>query len=104
METTGMGAPFCGFDCEAPEAPGWKPGQSRPPSTVGFPPGRRDGKLRNGTGPCLFSALSRCGGVGDALVELPGALSELGAELRANGWDLALEGVAAGWRDDGLGS
>jgi diguanylate cyclase (GGDEF)-like protein len=38
--------------------------------------------------------------VGDALVELPGALSELGAELRANGWELALEVIEEGLTDD----
>jgi diguanylate cyclase (GGDEF)-like protein len=38
--------------------------------------------------------------VGDVLVELPGALSELGAELRANGWELALEVIEEGLTDD----
>ena len=38
--------------------------------------------------------------MGDALVELPGALSELGAELRANGWELALEVIEEGLTDD----
>jgi diguanylate cyclase (GGDEF)-like protein len=38
--------------------------------------------------------------VGDVLVELPGALSALGAELRSNGWELALEVVEEGLTDD----
>jgi diguanylate cyclase (GGDEF)-like protein len=38
--------------------------------------------------------------VGDVLAELPGALSALGAELRANGWELALEVVEEGLTDD----
>jgi diguanylate cyclase (GGDEF)-like protein len=38
--------------------------------------------------------------VGDLLVELPGALSVLGAELRANGWELALEAIEEGMADD----
>jgi len=38
--------------------------------------------------------------VGDVLAELPGALSALGAELRANGWELALEMVEEGLTDD----
>jgi diguanylate cyclase (GGDEF)-like protein len=38
--------------------------------------------------------------VGDVLVELPGALSALGADLRANGWELALEVVEEGLTDD----
>ena len=38
--------------------------------------------------------------MGDVLAELPGALSALGAELRANGWELALEMVEEGLTDD----
>jgi diguanylate cyclase (GGDEF)-like protein len=38
--------------------------------------------------------------VGDALVEVLSALSELGAELRANGWELALEAIEEGLTDD----
>jgi diguanylate cyclase (GGDEF)-like protein len=38
--------------------------------------------------------------VGDVLVELPGALSGLGADLRANGWELALEVIEEGLTDD----
>lgn len=38
--------------------------------------------------------------MGDVLVELPGAFSVLGAELRANGWELALEVVEEGLADD----
>jgi diguanylate cyclase (GGDEF)-like protein len=38
--------------------------------------------------------------VGDVLVELPGALSALGADLRANGWELALEVVEEGLTED----
>jgi diguanylate cyclase (GGDEF)-like protein len=38
--------------------------------------------------------------VGDVLAELPGTLSALGAELRANGWELALEVVEEGLTDD----
>jgi diguanylate cyclase (GGDEF)-like protein len=38
--------------------------------------------------------------VGDVLVELPGALSALGADLRANGWELALEVIDEGLTDD----
>jgi diguanylate cyclase (GGDEF)-like protein len=38
--------------------------------------------------------------VGDVLVELPGALSALGAELRANGWELALEVIEEGLAED----
>jgi len=38
--------------------------------------------------------------VGDALAELPGALSALGADLRAHGWDLSLEVVEEGLTDD----
>jgi diguanylate cyclase (GGDEF)-like protein len=38
--------------------------------------------------------------VGDALVELPGALSALGCELRTNGWELALEVIEEGVTDD----
>jgi diguanylate cyclase (GGDEF)-like protein len=38
--------------------------------------------------------------VGDVLVELPGAWGALGAELRANGWELALEVVDEGLTDD----
>lgn len=38
--------------------------------------------------------------MGDVLAELPGALSALGAELRANGWELALEVVEEGLTDD----
>jgi diguanylate cyclase (GGDEF)-like protein len=38
--------------------------------------------------------------VGDALIELPGALSALGGELRANGWELALEMIEEGMTDD----
>jgi len=42
--------------------------------------------------------------VGEALVELPGALSTLGSELRAGGWELALEVVEEGLTDDVLPS
>jgi diguanylate cyclase (GGDEF)-like protein len=38
--------------------------------------------------------------VGDALVAVPGALSALGTELRANGWELAVEVVEEGLTDD----
>jgi diguanylate cyclase (GGDEF)-like protein len=38
--------------------------------------------------------------VGEVLVELPGALSALGSELRAHGWELALEVVEEGLADD----
>jgi diguanylate cyclase (GGDEF)-like protein len=38
--------------------------------------------------------------VGDVLVELPGALSALGAELRDNGWELALEVIEEGLTED----
>ena len=38
--------------------------------------------------------------MGDLLVELPGALSALGADLRANGWELALEVIEEGLTDD----
>ena len=38
--------------------------------------------------------------MGDALAELPGALSALGADLRAHGWDLSLEVVEEGLTDD----
>jgi diguanylate cyclase (GGDEF)-like protein len=38
--------------------------------------------------------------VGDALVELPGALSALGSELLENGWELALEVIEEGLTDD----
>lgn len=38
--------------------------------------------------------------MGDALVELPGALSALGADLRANGWELAFEVVEEGLAGD----
>src|SRR5689334_12457492 len=38
--------------------------------------------------------------MGDTAVELPSALSALGADLRANGWELALEVVDEGLRDD----
>ena len=38
--------------------------------------------------------------MGDALVEVPGALSALGAELRANSWELALEVIGEGLMDD----
>ncbi len=38
--------------------------------------------------------------MGDVLAELPGALSELGSELRANGWELALEVIEEGLTDD----
>jgi diguanylate cyclase (GGDEF)-like protein len=51
-------------------------------------------------GPCLFPAISRYRAVGDVLVEVPGALTALGAELRANGWELALEVVEEGLVDD----
>lgn len=54
----------------------------------------------DGTGPCLFPAVSRYGAVGDLLVELPGALGALGAELRANGWELSLEVIEEGLADD----
>jgi diguanylate cyclase (GGDEF)-like protein len=42
--------------------------------------------------------------VEDVLVELPGALSALGAELRANGWELALEVIEEGLTDDAVPS
>jgi diguanylate cyclase (GGDEF)-like protein len=38
--------------------------------------------------------------VGNAVVALPGALSALGSELRANGWELALEVIEEGLADD----
>ncbi len=38
--------------------------------------------------------------MGDAVSELPGALSALGADLRAHGWELALEVVEEGLTDD----
>jgi diguanylate cyclase (GGDEF)-like protein len=38
--------------------------------------------------------------VGNVVVALPGALSALGSELRANGWDLALEVIDEGLTDD----
>ena len=38
--------------------------------------------------------------MGDLLVALPGALSGLGADVRANGWELALEVVEEGLTDD----
>jgi diguanylate cyclase (GGDEF)-like protein len=38
--------------------------------------------------------------VGDVVAELPGALSALGAGLRANGWELALEVIEEGLTDD----
>jgi diguanylate cyclase (GGDEF)-like protein len=38
--------------------------------------------------------------VGNVTVALPGALSALGSELRANGWELALEVVEEGLTDD----
>ena len=38
--------------------------------------------------------------MGNVLVALPGALSVLGAELRTNGWELALEVVEEGLTDD----
>ena len=38
--------------------------------------------------------------MGDVVAELPGALSVLGAELRARGWELALEVVEEGLTDD----
>ena len=38
--------------------------------------------------------------MGDAVAELPGALSALGAELRTHGWELALEAVEEGLTDD----
>jgi diguanylate cyclase (GGDEF)-like protein len=38
--------------------------------------------------------------VGDVVVAVPGALSALGSELHANGWDLALEVVEEGLADD----
>jgi diguanylate cyclase (GGDEF)-like protein len=38
--------------------------------------------------------------VGDVLVELPGALSALGADLRGNGWELAVEVVEEGLAED----
>jgi diguanylate cyclase (GGDEF)-like protein len=38
--------------------------------------------------------------VGNAVVALPGALSALGSELRANGWELALEVIQEGLADD----
>ena len=37
-------------------------------------------------------------------MELPAALTELGAELRANGWELALEAVEEGLTDDAVPS
>lgn len=40
------------------------------------------------------------GGRGDLLVELPGALGALGAELRATGWERALEVIEEGLADD----
>jgi diguanylate cyclase (GGDEF)-like protein len=39
-------------------------------------------------------------GVGDVIAELPTALAGLGAELRANGWELALQVVEEGLTDD----
>src|SRR5258706_10763412 len=71
---------------------------------MGFPPGRRDRKHRNGTGPCLFPAILRLGAVADLLLALPGAMSTLGADLRANGWELALEVIDEGLTDDVLPS
>jgi diguanylate cyclase (GGDEF)-like protein len=38
--------------------------------------------------------------VGNAIAEVPTALAALGAELRANGWELALEVVEEGLTDD----
>jgi diguanylate cyclase (GGDEF)-like protein len=38
--------------------------------------------------------------VGDVLVELPGALSALGIDLRGNGWELAVEVVEEGLAED----
>jgi diguanylate cyclase (GGDEF)-like protein len=38
--------------------------------------------------------------VGDVLVELPGALSALGVDLRGNGWELAVEVVEEGLAED----
>jgi diguanylate cyclase (GGDEF)-like protein len=38
--------------------------------------------------------------VGDVVVAVPGALSALGSELHANGWELALEVVEEGLADD----
>jgi diguanylate cyclase (GGDEF)-like protein len=38
--------------------------------------------------------------VGNAAAEVPSALAALGGELRANGWELALEIVEEGLRDD----
>src|SRR6476469_1908855 len=100
METTGMGAPFSGFDCVAPVGPGGSRVETAATVHMGFPACRRDGKHRNGTGPCLFPVNPRYQAVGNVLVELPGALSALGAELRANGWELALEVVEEGLTDD----
>jgi diguanylate cyclase (GGDEF)-like protein len=42
--------------------------------------------------------------VGNVVVALPGALSAVGSELRANGWELALEVVEEGLTDDGVPS
>ncbi|HEV7640023.1 MAG TPA: GGDEF domain-containing protein [Gaiellaceae bacterium] len=42
--------------------------------------------------------------MGDLLVELPGALSVLGADLRANGWELALEAIEEGLGDEAIPS
>jgi diguanylate cyclase (GGDEF)-like protein len=42
--------------------------------------------------------------VGDALAELPGALSAVGADLRSNGWELALEVIEEGLADDAVPS
>jgi diguanylate cyclase (GGDEF)-like protein len=48
--------------------------------------------------------ISRYGTVGSASAEVSTALAGLGAELRRNGWELALEVVEEGLRDDAVPS
>ena len=50
METTGIESPFLGFGLRMLRRASVEAGvERRPPSTVESPPGRRDGKRRNGS-------------------------------------------------------
>src|SRR4051794_6878040 len=100
METTGMGAPFFGSGLRCTDGSRWKPAHGRPPSTWG--PRRVGGTKSRGILAVAVTIQGRptLHGRGDAVAELPGALSALGAELRTHGWELALEAVEEGLTDD----
>src|SRR3954454_1760959 len=102
METTGMVAPFSvSIAVHRRASRGSRRVRARPPSTEVAPPGRRDVESTESYPDPAVARSVRVGGVPVAM--RPG-VRELGPELRLRCWELALEVVEEGLRDDSIPS